>query len=175
MEQPHLFWTAFREQLQDSQGKRGHFLLRAKTAWLAYCNKTDAERRYNISSEVLQEANSGEEEKDKAGTYISAIKINLAWKQPTSPRDLKEHRKPNKVQNGQWAVCDGGVAWNNQGLEVTTWKNLSGFVSQCLIAGVKFAIQVKMAKRDCRVFTMNVSWFIFCLQLLNCSVNQSSY
>lgn len=60
----------------------------------------------------------GEEEKDKAGTYISTIKINLAWKQPTSLRVLEE----------------------------MTWKSLSSFVSQCLIAEVKFAIHVKMAK-----------------------------
>lgn len=57
--------------------------MRAKTTWLAQCNKTDAEGRYNISSEVLQEANLGAEEKNKTGSYISAIKINLGWKQPT--------------------------------------------------------------------------------------------
>lgn len=34
MGQPHLSWTVFREQLEDREGKRGHFLLRAKTTWL---------------------------------------------------------------------------------------------------------------------------------------------
>lgn len=60
----------------------------------------------------------GEEEKGKAGACVSAIKINLAWKQPTSVR----------------------------GLETTTWKSLSGVVSQCLTAEVKKKSQVKMAK-----------------------------
>lgn len=62
----------------------------------------------------------GGEEKDKAGAYISAIKINLAWKQPTSLR----------------------------GLEETAWESLSSFVSWCLIAESKFAIQIKMAKEE---------------------------